>query len=469
MFTITLKHDQNLDTNFYTARTTVYVIVVLLYLLSVNTSIISSYHYTILVFADSILNGSTKIAPETYYRYFPIAVDVISTSEGFIAAHSAGYVFWASLSISISRFLTPGADREYFSAFRAMNFISALMGLLSMVFVEKIAKLYLNHREALLVAVFYAVGSIAWIYSAVAYTQSFSAPFVAIGTYYLFSYLRLRRLHYLTLSFISFSAATAADHFLIIVGVSSLLLVCYVDRAKLKSLVTSTIFYSTFLILTLLYYIWVVGKPLPTQSLYAAQLGYSVLDITRVVREYSLLEMLFGYKKGLPAVSPAVLLALLTSPLILLKVKTLERVEVFYSLTVFLSTAFMYASWYDWHGGLSYGPRLLYSLFPLLTTPTAIALRTQKRLAYVFVSLSLLGAISSAITVATDPLSCAYQDLARENLAQPLVCNLPLLYFNCRSPTLLGWFGATCSIAVLIFIATIVVVKGILLISIGSV
>ncbi|MCX8208128.1 MAG: hypothetical protein N3G79_00550 [Sulfolobales archaeon] len=466
MFAVVLK---KLCADFHTARAVVYVLTALLYLVSVNTLLITNYHFTVLAFADSIVAGSTRISPESYYKHFQAVVDVIFTSEGFVAAHSAGYVFWATLSVLISKLPILSEDGAFLNAFRAMNYVSAFMGILSVTFVEKIAKLYLNARRSLLVAILYALGSIAWVYSTVSYTQSFSAPFVTIGLYYLFSYVRWRSPTHLVISFLLFSIASAADHSLVVLGIGSLLLVCYVDRAKLKNLVVSAAPYSTFLVLALLYYTWILGRPQPAQSIYAAQFRYAPLDITRVTGELSLLKMLLGYRKGLLAVSPAMLLALLTSPLALLKRRPQIRAEVFYLLAVFLSTATAHAAWYDWHGGVSYGPRLLYSTLPLLAALTAVTLSSYWKLSYAYVSLGLLGAILNAIVVATNPLSCSYQDLLEASLPQPLACNAPLLSSSRGSPTLLGELGISSLTTALVLALIAIAIKGILVVSLWRV
>ncbi|MCS7099016.1 MAG: hypothetical protein RMH84_03675, partial [Sulfolobales archaeon] len=113
MFAVVLK---KLCADFHTARAVVYVLTALLYLVSVNTLLITNYHFTVLAFADSIVAGSTRISPESYYKHFQAVVDVIFTSEGFVAAHSAGYVFWATLSVLISKLPILSEDGAFLNA-----------------------------------------------------------------------------------------------------------------------------------------------------------------------------------------------------------------------------------------------------------------------------------------------------------------------------------------------------------------
>ncbi|MCS7099951.1 MAG: hypothetical protein RMH84_02975, partial [Sulfolobales archaeon] len=119
--------------------------------------------------------------------------------------------------------------------------------------------------------------------------------------------------------------------------------------------------------------------------------------------------------------------------------------------------------------GVSYGPRLLYSTLPLLAALTAVTLSSYWKLSYAYVSLGLLGAILNAIVVATNPLSCSYQDLLEASLPQPLACNAPLLSSSRGSPTLLGELGISSLTTALVLALIAIAIKGILVVSLWRV
>jgi len=444
---------------FQGVRVAIYFLIFLLYVFSVDARVTSSYHISLLAYSSSLLNGSTRLPQDVVYRYFPTIVDVVPLDSGFIAAHSAGFVFWSLASTSISRFIGLERGPPYFGSLFVLNILSALVGTLSVIYVERIARLYLKPQDAVAVAFSYAVGSIAWVYSSIAYSQSFAAPFIAIGLYYLLVYLRFGRLRHLLLTGVFYSIATYSDHTLAVLGLSVLIVIIVKKRAvPVREILSYLCCYTFLLIPVVAYYIWITGSPTPTQTLYSTHLGLKPLDMSRIVLELSLTELLFGLRKSLLITTPALLTFSLCSFFYIKNIGSMERSELTYALTVFLLETVLYSSWYDWHGGLSYGPRLLYSILPLLSVAASVSLKSGNRVS-LFLCLSNVGAIFNIAVISTNPFSCAYQDLIRSSVPQVIACNLPLLTSRCYNPTLLGSLGFSCASSLLLLLSIVLVIN----------
>lgn len=439
-------------------RIIIYFLIYLLYMLTINVGLTSSYHISVLAYSDSLLNGSSRLHQDIVAKYFPAITDIVPLKSGFIAAHSAGFVFWSLTSLLISRFLGLEHQPFYFESFLVLNILSTLVGIVSIIYVEKIARLYLNPRDALILTFSYAVGSLTLVYSSTAYSQSFAAPFVAIGLYYLLVYLRSGKLRYLLLTATFYSIATYSDHTLIVLGLSVLIVLIKKKKASSLHEVLSYISCYMFLLIPVVaYYILITGSLTPTQSLYPTYLGLQPLDVSRIVTEFSLLELLFGLRKGLLITAPALLIFSLHSFLYIEKTENLEKFELIYTLTLFFLGVILYSSWYDWHGGLSYGPRLLYSILPLLSVTSSISLKYGRRV-LTFLLLSNIGALFNVLTTSTNPFSCAYQDLVLNYIPQAVACNLPSLLSICRNPTVLGSLGFSCTITFLLLFGIVVMI-----------
>lgn len=431
--------------NFSTTRTLLYLTLLLLYFLSIDLQLTSSYHLSAMIYSDSLLNSSNRVPRERLYAYVPVIADMLPRDDGLVAAHSAGYIFWVLTSSWLARSLNLDRGPAYLNHLAILNIVSTILTLLSIVYIEKIARIYLRPQEAVLLAFSYAIGSLSWVYSAIAYSQSFSAPFVAAGLYNLLVYLRCGRLRSLALANVFLSIATSSDHALILLWLGALILIALRSTSAGKVALGCFCCYVLSLIPTVLYYTYVTGTIIPTQTLYALHLGVEPLDISRVIEECSLFELLFGPRKSILLTSPALMLLALGSLRYIKRASNEERMELAYSLAGFTLGVLVYSAWYDWHGGLSYGPRLTYSVLPLLTVPVSVALRYGGGcVRLTLLCLSAVGAIFNAIVIATNHFSCAYQDIAHTYIPQPLACNLPLLLTGCRSPTVLGLLGISC-------------------------
>ncbi len=445
--------------SLYSTRIIIYLLIFLLYMLTINTGLTSSYHISVLAYSDTLLNGSIRLHQDIVAKHFPAITDIVPLESGFIAAHSAGFVFWSLASSLTSRFLGLEYLPFYFESFLVLNIVSTLMGVISIIYVEKIARLYLKPRDALIVTFSYAVGSLTWVYSSTAYSQSFAAPFVAIGLYYLLVYLRSSKLRYLLLTAIFYSIASYSDHTLILLGLSVLAVLIMRKRTvPLHEMLSYISCYMFLLIPVATYYTLVTGSLTPTQTLYSTYLGLKPLDVSRIVTQFSLLELLFGLRKSLLVTAPALLVFSLCSFLYIGRAEDLEKSELIYTLILLFLEVTLYSSWYDWHGGLSYGPRLLYSILPLLNVASSISLKYGGRVP-TFLFLSNIGALLNVLTISTNPFSCAYQDLVHNHIPQAIACNLQSLSLKCRSPTLLGSLGLSCITSFLLLFSIVVAIN----------
>jgi hypothetical protein len=418
-----------------------YLLLTSLYVESITWGLTTGYHISVLLYSNTLINGSTRIDREVASALREYAVDLVNVGSGYAAAHSAGFVFWSTVAVALARVLSLSKGYLYIEHLRVLNALAAVAGILSVLYVERLALLYLDSWRALLVATTYAIG-LGWVYSSIAYSQSFSVPFVAAGLYYLVRWIREGKARDATASLLALSLAATSDHTLAVLGVVALALVLAGSRSA-RNLVAALVTYLVPLSAVVLYYRFVVGVPLSAQTAYAQQLGIVPLDLRRIISELSLAELVFGLRKGLLVSSPALAVSLILAvPFATRRGRFRRELLLAYSTLVALLLA--YSSWYDWHGGLSYGPRVLLSALPLTVPLLSVALSQSKYVAYLTVALSAVGAVFSGLVVSTNPVSCAYQELSASLIPQPIACNYPKLAPGCWSPTLLGVTGMDC-------------------------
>lgn len=424
-------------------RTCTYALLALLAALSLNVALTSSYQAVVCAYASSILEGKRTLDPAILEVAGIALVDVIPVGGGYVAAHSAGFVLWAALSSHIIRLLRY-EDASPFHCSVALNALAAALGLLTLFYLEKVAKMYLSDDLAPLIAVIYALGSIAWPYSITAYSQSFAAPFVALGLYHSIVYHRIGRLRDLVVAAAALSLAALSDHVLAL-SLAPLLLEA-VLRGKLRDITAVALACSPFAASAAFYYRWAIGSPWPTQARYASMISTKPFDVSRIVRELSLFELIAGARKSLLVTCLPLAVLSLWGVASLSRANKAERREVLVSLTLFAVCTLMYASWYDWHGGLSYGPRLLCSLLPMLVPALCVGLRSSTSALRAGIITTLAISAVNSIVVSTNPFSCPYQEFSGAPLPQAFACshNAPGLSKGCLSPTLLGALGLDC-------------------------
>jgi hypothetical protein len=417
-----------------------YLLLTSLYVASITWGLTTSYHISVLLYSNTLINGSTRVSAEVVSALGEYVADLVNVGGGYAAAHSAGFVFWSTVAAAIARALGLGGGYLYIEHLRALNALATAAGILSVLYVERLALLYLDSWGALLVAAAYATG-LGWVYSSIAYSQSFSAPFVAAGLYYLVRWIREGRARDARASLLALSLAALSDHTLAVLGVAALALVLASSRG-VGGLAAALATYLVPLSAAVLYYRFVVGVPLSTQTAYAQQLGVVPLDPRRVISELSLTELVFGLRKGLIVTSPALAIPILVAPLTTRRNRL--RAELLLAYPTLVALLLAYSSWYDWHGGLSYGPRVLLSVLPITALLLSISLSQSSCVEYLTAALSAVGAAFSGLAISTNPASCAYQELAAGLVPQPLACNYPKLAPGCWSPTLLGVTGMDC-------------------------
>lgn len=422
-------------------RLVFYLLLTSLYAVSVTWGLTTSYHVSVLLYSNSLIGGSTRVSREVVLALRDYVVDLVNVGEGYVAAHSAGFVFWSTVASALARALGLDGGYLYLEHLRVLNALAVVAGVLAVLYVEKLALLYVDRWRALLVAATYATG-LSWVYTSIAYSQSFSAPFTAAGLYYLVRWVREGRPRDATASLLALSLAATSDHTLVLLGLVAVVLVLAGSRDVRASAIALALYLLPLSAATL-YYRLIAGVPLATQTAYARQLGAVPLDLGRVLRELSIVELVLSPRKGLLVSSPALAISpLLALPSVARPSKLRRELLLTYSTLVVLLLA--YSSWYDWHGGLSYGPRVLLSILPLTALMLSVSLLNSRFLEYLTAALSIPGAVFSSLAISTNPVSCSYQELATGLLPQPVVCNYPRLAPGCWSPTLLGATGVDC-------------------------
>ena len=418
-----------------------YLLLASLYAASITWGLTTSYHISVLLYSNTLIDGSTRVSGELVSALGGYVVDVVDVGGGYVAAHSSGFVFWSTVASALARALGLGGGYLYLEHLRVLNALAVATGILAVLYVERLALLYVDGWKALLVASTYATG-LSWVYTSIAYSQSFSAPFTAAGLYYLVRWIRERRPRDAAASLLALSLASTSDHTLVLLGLVAVVLALAGSRGARASAIALAL-YLLPLSAAALYYRLVAGVPLTTQTAYAERLGVVPLDPGRILGDLSLVELVLGPRKSLLVSSPALAISpILALPSVARPSRLRGELLLTYSTLVALLLA--YSSWYDWHGGLSYGPRVVLSILPLTALLLSVSLSKGRFLEYLTAALSIPGAVFSSLAISTNPVSCAYQELATGLLPQPVVCNYPRLAPGCRSPTLLGATGVDC-------------------------
>jgi len=326
-----------------------------------------------------------------------------------------------SFALTAGSFVLPGPVQV------ADELFLAIAASVAVYFTYRICRFYAGPQTSLFVALAMAFGTPVWPFATIVFENAPSLMFSVISVYFVLrsrqnpSNLCLPIIAGLFLG-LAFFAEYAA-------GLFAIPLVIFLRRGKYawKRLAAFVLFFSTGLIAHTIYNFSLFGDPL----VFPEQLkSGTAIPVSGLLSSFNFpsapMHMLFylvSPYRGIAFLCPiliAGLLALYTN----LRLERLRSESLLFLSLVVLVLVF-YSSWYDWAGGLAYGPRLLtlavpymlISLAPYLNNSHAKWERTL--LSGLFIYSSLIqgaGTITSAFSVSGNPI-----------MFQPLALNFPWL------------------------------------------
>lgn len=384
----------------------VMVIILTMYFLSVNAVYYTSYTMGAIELARNIPSGRFDVNPQlcNYADY------IVRDSKCFFVA-PLGLALVLIPSVKLAEILK-GSDLVF------AGFTMAFFGVLTFYIALKLYDtLFEDRRKSLILALTSGLAGPLYIYSTHIFPQ---APLAFFYTLFVLSALKICLGGGFEWAFIAgFSASMAVllDPSTFI----SIVTLCLITLAKLvltskaleeglqRVLINITLFIVSFLpmLSLLLYYNVVVTGSIFVfpEQLYLERIGVRGFDIAYTPQ--GLFTLLVDIRKGLLPLYPIYMLSLAYLPKML---KKLGKYEKTIYLASMITPTLVYASWYDADGGLSYGPRFLVTITPLLIAPLALGLE-NRAVSRILAILSLYSFAENLIVVISTPYPSSFEDL----------------------------------------------------------
>lgn len=268
----------------------------------------------------------------------------------------------------------------------------ALCGALSAVLVYKICRLYSDESVSSLIAISYAFASIAWVFSTIFYAQQVTAFFGVLALYMALRSIKKGRASTWSMGIagLALAASILLDPISIILAIflSTYLLFMF-KKAALPIIlaILGVVAYGSYNYLNF-------GNPLVTsEEVYLAQGSGSLLGSFGTPLYFGLFGNLVSIHKGLLLYVPLAALGILG-------LANAPRRELLLLLGLIFSMLIPYSRWYEWGGGLSYGPRFLVPIIPYLIIPIMFLVnkyRSKVSFITLFYTLYVAGCVIAAI------------------------------------------------------------------------
>jgi len=276
-----------------------------------------------------------------------------------------------------------------------------------------------------------------WVYSSHIFPQAAVSFSLLLGLYAAISILRgSRRSSSYAVLGLSSSLSLLMDPMSILSSLSlSSVVAFYVARSRgaselLKGLSTWLAGFSPLALAQALYNFAATGSMLRfPEELLIERLGVGgPLGLT-VNPLYGLYMTLVDPRKGLIPLYPVLGLGIILLPLFL---RSIPRGEATAIASLVLAYIIPHTMWYDFDGGLSYGPRFLAPITPLLALPIGVAMGGAGFYAALSLALAGASAVMNAVVVTATPYPCALEDMGIPS-PQFFTCALPKLLEGFRS------------------------------------
>jgi len=424
----------------------IFLLILILYALTVNYLWVTPYVSGAINLAEHLLRGSMMVDSSTCD-----SVDHVLTSRGCIYAGPLGLALLLIPSIMYS-------DSTGLSTLTTTGFAMAVTGALAVYFSTLLYReLGSGEKEALAIALINGLAGPIWIYSTHVFPQAPLALFYILLMYSIIKIAYSGNILYSIVAGLSFSILFVLDPSTLITNGTLLLITLYyllkkqrmsIERIAL-AIVLFTITARPLIEIQLLYNYTTTGSPFTfPEQLYLEKIGIKGVGFNPFYLVNGLYILLIDSRKSLLALYPFYLLALIYMP------RALKQLDKYIRTILLVSTILpilLYASWYDPDGGLSYGPRFLVPLTPLIAYPLVYAIKNRTRIIkYALLLTAFFSLIENIVVVMTTPYPDPLEGLKpgenqfftselkfyNEGIRSALIYGELVKYMSCESATI---------------------------------
>ncbi|MEM1611146.1 MAG: hypothetical protein QXQ57_05840 [Sulfolobales archaeon] len=397
----------------------------MIYVFSINVVWYTSYTAPLLALSARICRGEVFL-DESYSIY----VDVIEHNSNYLFAGPIGLPLLISIPACIAGI---GGNQLLVG-----GIVVSILGLISTILTYALTRLY-SERYALASALIASLGGILWIYSSHIFPQA-PLTFSMLLTIYLgILVIRrgvVKRYIYLLLG-LSSSIALLMDPMALLASLSICAVIAiYIARslgvrAFLQGAVLWLAGFMPLAMVQMLYNLAAVGDPLSfPETLLLRKIGVDGFLGISVNPIYGLYMLIIDPRKGLIPLYPVLGVGLVMLPRFLSSIRSRYERAIF---TIYLASyAIPHSMWYDFDGGLSYGPRFLVPITPILALPIQLLLIGWPRGRALVPALSIFSISTNSMVVTITPYPCALEDMAFPS-NQFISCVLPRLLEGIRA------------------------------------
>ncbi|MEM4971656.1 MAG: hypothetical protein QXE01_10455, partial [Sulfolobales archaeon] len=385
----------------------------------------TSYTAPLLALSTKICRGEVFL-DESYSIY----VDVVEHSSNYLFAGPIGLPLLISIPACIARI---GGNQLLVG-----GIVVSIFGLISTILTYALTRLY-SERYALASTLIASLGGILWIYSSHIFPQA-PLTFSMLLTIYLGILVirrgAVKRYIYLLLG-LSSSIALLMDPMALLASLSVCAVIAIYIARKLgvRVFLQGTMLwlagFMPLAIVQMLYNLAAVGDPLSfPETLLLKKIGVDGFLGISVNPIYGLYMLIIDPRKGLIPLYPVLGAGLIMLPRFLVSIRSIYERAVF---AIYLASyAIPHSMWYDFDGGLSYGPRFLVPITPILAPPIQLLLIRWPRGRALVIALSIFSIFTNSIVVTVTPYPCALEDMVFPS-NQFISCVLPRLLEGIRA------------------------------------
>ncbi|MDT7887948.1 MAG: hypothetical protein RQ885_03105 [Desulfurococcales archaeon] len=402
----------------------IFSIVGVIYILSINVIWFTSYTAPLIDLSSKICRGEVFLE-----EHYSVYVDVVKYNSNYLFAGPIGLPLVISIplcffGISGNQLLIGGV-------------VVSLYGLASTVVIYLFTRLY-GDRYVLASTLVISLSGLLWIYSSHIFPQAPLTFSMLLALYLSVSIVRRGgdELKYLLLGFLS-SLTLLMDPMAFLAPLSlGIIVAIYVAkyhglRSLLCAFIAWTAGFSPLAAAQALYNVATTGNPFSfPETLLLVRIGVDGYLGLSVNPLYGLYMLIIDPRKGLIPLYPVLGLGASMLPRFIASIPDIyERLL----LVIFLASyTIPHAMWYDFDGGLSYGPRFLTPITPILAPSLQLLLTRRPRLEPLVMVLSALSILTNSVVVTVSPYTCALEEMEFPS-NQFLSCVLPKLVEGVRS------------------------------------
>jgi len=397
----------------------------IVFISSINVILFTSYTIPLLALSTRICRGEVFL-DESYSIY----VDVVEHSSKYLFAGPIGL----PLLISIPACLAGIGGNPLFIG----GIVVSIFGLASTILIYALARLY-SDRYALTSALIASLGGMLWIYSSHIFPQ-IPLTFSMLLTIYI-AILAIRRgvveKHIYPLLGFSSSLALLMDPMALLasLGVCTVVAIYVARNLGWRILIRGFILwlagFTPLAAVQIVYNLAAVGDPFSfPETLLLKKIGVDSFLGMSVNPLYGLYMLIIDPRKGLIPLYPVLGVGLVMLPRFLSSIRNIYERSIF---AVYLASYIItHSMWYDFDGGLSYGPRFLVPITPILALPIQALIVKRPEMVTLILTLTTFSVSINSIVVTVTPYPCALEDMAFPS-NQFISCVVPRLLGGIRA------------------------------------